>query len=227
MDKERQKQLLKIIVDEYIKAAEPVASGFLVHKLMEKVSSATVRNDMVTLEDDGYIEQPHTSAGRVPTEKAYRYYLDHFLATQDLVKSYKDKIDQINQAKNDVRFRLKELAKYLAEVSGQAIMVAFAGNDVYYTGISNLFSQPEFSQKEVVVDMSRIIDHLDGVAVSLFDAVAEMTVELGDSCPFGSRCASIINKITIEDHDYLVAMIGPMRMDYQKNINLINYLGNL
>jgi len=223
----RQEKLIKIIVEEYINSAEPVASGFLVKKFDEDVSSATIRNDMVALEKDGMIEQPHTSAGRIPTEKAYRHYLDNFYKEKSLSTSYKDKLDLINKSNNEIRNKLKEMAKYLAEISGQAVVVAFADNDIYYTGISNLFSQPEFFQRELVMDMSRVIDHLDSVVSNLFNEVFETQVELGAGCPFGARCASIITKVNLDDKEYLISLIGPMRMDYQKNISLINYLKNL
>ncbi|MEE8346642.1 MAG: hypothetical protein V3S20_04765 [Dehalococcoidia bacterium] len=70
---ERRQQLLRFIVDEYVRTAQPVASGAIVRRYELPVSSATIRNEMARLEDEGYIVQPHTSAGRIPSDRGYRY----------------------------------------------------------------------------------------------------------------------------------------------------------
>ena len=74
---ERRKELLKLIVEEYIKTANPVGSSLLCDKL--NCSSATIRNEMASLEDMGYLEKTHTSSGRVPSEMGYRYYVDNLM----------------------------------------------------------------------------------------------------------------------------------------------------
>ncbi|MPY95119.1 MAG: heat-inducible transcription repressor HrcA [Acidimicrobiia bacterium] len=74
---ERKAAILRAIVEEYIQTAQPVGSSHVVSATKVQVSSATIRNDMVALERDGYLQQPHTSAGRVPTEKGYRFFVDH------------------------------------------------------------------------------------------------------------------------------------------------------
>src|SRR3990172_8233860 len=80
---ERRQQLLRFIVDEYVRTAQPVASGAIVHRYHLPVSSATIRNEMARLEDEGYIVQPHTSAGRAPTDKGYRYYVEALMRPQE------------------------------------------------------------------------------------------------------------------------------------------------
>ena len=76
---ERKRKILKEIVDEYIESAEPVSSAIIVQKYETEISSATVRNDMAELEKAGYLEKPHTSAGRIPSAKGYRLYVDELL----------------------------------------------------------------------------------------------------------------------------------------------------
>lgn len=83
--KERLNRILRAVIESYIENGEPVSSkGILERELDMKVSSATVRNDLAELETLGYLEQPHTSAGRIPTEKGYRYYVDNLLQYKDL-----------------------------------------------------------------------------------------------------------------------------------------------
>jgi heat-inducible transcriptional repressor len=80
---ERREQLLRFIVDEYVRSAQPVASSAVVRRYGLPVSSATIRNEMARLEDEGYIVQPHTSAGRIPSDKGYRYYVEALMRPQE------------------------------------------------------------------------------------------------------------------------------------------------
>ncbi|WP_040207927.1 heat-inducible transcriptional repressor HrcA [Neobacillus jeddahensis] len=81
---DRQLLILQVIVDDFIRSAQPVGSRSLSKKEEISLSSATIRNEMADLEELGYIEKTHTSSGRVPSEKGYRYYVDHLLSPQDL-----------------------------------------------------------------------------------------------------------------------------------------------
>ncbi|MFB3093039.1 MAG: heat-inducible transcriptional repressor HrcA, partial [Dehalococcoidia bacterium] len=80
---ERREQLLRFIVDEYVRSAQPVASSAVAQRYTLPVSSATIRNEMARLEDEGFIVQPHTSAGRVPSDKGYRYYVEALMRPQE------------------------------------------------------------------------------------------------------------------------------------------------
>src|SRR5947199_1968122 len=81
---ERQERILALIVSEYISRPEPVGSKYLAERFLTNVSSATIRNDMSVLEEHGLVAAPHTSAGRVPTEAGYRYFVQRLLAAADL-----------------------------------------------------------------------------------------------------------------------------------------------
>jgi transcriptional regulator of heat shock response len=219
----RQKELITELVKNYIKQAEPVSSKTLEKKL--GVSSATIRNEMAELEDKGFLYQPHTSAGRVPTAKAYQYYVDNFLKPHEPKESEQKAIQSLQaEIKSDVELYLKRLAKLMAEFSGQAVVVGFSENDVYYTGLSNLFSQPEFSHIDMVQSMSRIIDHLDVAMNKLFRNLNdEVAVRIGADNPFGADCATVITSYPLPEHR-IIGFIGPWRMDYEANIGRLNYV---
>jgi len=76
---DRRRHILRLIVEDYIDGALPVSSDAIARKMAVPVSSATVRNEMAALEDEGYIVQPHTSAGRVPSDKGYRYFVEFLM----------------------------------------------------------------------------------------------------------------------------------------------------
>lgn len=92
---QRKLNILSVVVDEYIRTGEPVGSNAVMQHLTMNVSSATVRNDMAFLEKQGFLEQPHTSAGRIPTFMCYRFYIDNLMAPKPLSSKEKKLIDSL------------------------------------------------------------------------------------------------------------------------------------
>lgn len=221
MDK-RKEQILKIIIKEHIKTAEPVGSEVLVGKYKLGISPATVRNEMAELEDEGFIVQPHTSAGRVPTEKAYRYYLKN-LSERKISASDAKVLDKLLEQKSE--HDLKQTAKALAQMSGSAVFLVIGKDNFYYTGISYLFHQPEFSQADLIYDISEIIDHLDEIVGAIWPELDDgMQVYVGSKNPISDSCSTIINKYRLNNNDAYLGMIGPVRMNYEKNLALMKYI---
>ncbi len=213
---ERQEKLLKTIIKEYIKTAEPISSGFLVEKFNLPYSPATVRNEMAKLEEAGYIFQPHTSSGRVPTIKAYEFYIEDLKPKKTAISISLDKNKEDS---------IKQTAKFLAEKSGLAVFWALHKNNLYYTGISNLLSQPEFKRYELAVDVSKVIDKLEDIINEIFPEVRhEPSVMVGQNNPFGSVLGTVICKYKGADGDGMIGIVGPVRMDYEKCLGLIKYI---
>lgn len=227
---ERTQKLLHSIVKEYIKTAQPVASKLLVDKYKLDISPATVRNEMAILEDEGYIHQPHTSAGRVPTEKGYQFYVDNFLAAKEPKADSQKVLEEVaRKMKQQEEQLIKGLARELAEISQQMVFVGLAPYDAYYTGLSNIFSQPEFAEQNLVYDLSRVVDHLDEVTVKLFrrDFKAEPEIIIGSRNPFGNMCSAVWSSYRFGSKQGLFGVLGPMRMDYEVNLGLVNYVKEL
>lgn len=223
----RQKQLFKNIIEEYVKTAQPVGSKLVVEKFQMDISPATVRNDMAELENLGLIRQPHTSAGRIPTEDGYKYYVENFVQLEkELDKKDKEEIQiSVNQnSENDFDQEIKSLAKVIAEKSNSGIIVGLPNHKVYYTGLSNLFSQLEFQNLELISSISEVFDHLDEMMDDVYDDFSEeVEILIGDKNPFSENCSIVISK----NKDVLFGIVGPKRMDYQRNIELINFIKNI
>jgi heat-inducible transcriptional repressor len=121
---QRQEYILGLIIREYVKAANPVGSKALVESYNLNVSSATVRNDMAALEDEGLIHAPHTSAGRVPTEAGYRYFVQKLLGDNELSPTEKRMIrHQFHQSQYDIEQWLRLAASVLAKTTRTASLV--------------------------------------------------------------------------------------------------------
>lgn len=224
MPESRQNNLFQAIVEEYIKSANPVGSALMAEKYLPDLSSATIRNDMAELEEAGLIYQPHTSAGRIPTLDGYRYYLDNFVQEGKISGKNKSSLDKLSQGLKSDRDGLKNLAKALAEISAEAVVVCFAPNDVYYTGIANLFRQPEFGEQGLLYSMSEIIDRLDEVMAGIFHQADEkVKILIGRDNPFGEDSSVIIVRCRLGRHPVLFGILGPNRMDYRENLGLMEY----
>jgi heat-inducible transcriptional repressor len=118
---ERKQNILTAIIDMYIRTGEPVGSKTLVKLLNNAVSSATIRNDMADLSAMGYLEQPHTSAGRIPTAAAFRLYIDRLMSRRDLSEKVCRNIDGLlKSAADDPERLINEASQALAESTGCA-----------------------------------------------------------------------------------------------------------
>ena len=222
----RKSALLSAIIKEHIKSGEAVGSAVLVDKYGFDLSPATIRNEMVALEKEGYIFQPHTSAGRIPTEQGWQYYLNNSLKDKTLSVKEKNDLDAVFKTQEESELKVKNLAKKLAEISCETIIVGFNPDYVYYTGLSQLFRQPEFSQYDLICHVSEVIDHLDDVISRLFKEVREndFKILLGEENPFGRECGAIVSKyLNKKGEAGIFTLLGPARMAYENNLALLKY----
>ncbi len=126
---DRKKKILQAIVDDYIVTAEPVGSSHILKSHNLGVSSATVRNEMASLEESGYLEKPHTSAGRVPSYMAYRVYVD------ELMNEYRLSVNEINQITMAFRRKYAELSKTIENISNAVSVL---------TNYTTMYTTPSF-----------------------------------------------------------------------------------
>lgn len=218
-------QILKLVIDQAVETGEPVGSQSLVDQYDLKVSPATVRNYFMELEEAGFIMQPHTSSGRVPTEKGYRFYLQNLMKPKALTKKETTELSEAAKFDKEENRRLKALAKTVAELSQNASVVGIGNMDSYYTGLTNLFTQPEFKDWNSIVSISDILDRLDEVLGKLrhihFD---EPTTLIGSECPFGAMCGAVL---LTGPQGCLIGILGPIRMDYPQAISLMKKMQQL
>ena len=226
---DRQAGILSAIVEAYAEVGHPIGSVTLA-KLF-KVASSTIRGEMNTLEKKGYIKQPYTSAGRIPTEKGYRWYVN-YLHTQDNVQ---DKIDdqwkaigvRIQNA-GEPEQAIKSAVESLSELTLHAGMGSL-GSHLYTYGLGSLFSQPEFTSKETIQALAYLLDNLE-VWFQEIRVPKSVGVFIGKENPIGkaSGCSLIISQFRspYSDCSYL-GVIGPMRQDYKQSMNLVKYTADV
>lgn len=217
---DRLKRLLAMVVEAVVETGEPAGSQHLVDAYRLDVSPATVRNWFSELEEGGWIAQPHTSAGRIPTEKGYALYLEELMKPKTIGKRERAELERVSDTSDDAPQRMKSFAKKAADIADNAVVVGLGEADTFYTGLSKLFGQPEFREWNRVVGLGEVLDRLDDVLHGLrkrrFD---EPTALIGSRCPFGNACGSLA--LTLPRGEF-IGILGPLRMDYAGGIALLN-----
>ncbi|MDB5160457.1 MAG: hypothetical protein JWO99_720 [Candidatus Saccharibacteria bacterium] len=228
---DRQRQILAAIIEQHAEIAAPVGSVMLA-KLFG-VSSATIRSEMVHLEEMGMIEQPHTSAGRIPTDAGYRFYVNALTEAHanELQPTLPDRSARAIEARvhthSDRADRaIRSAVDSLVELT-QNMGIATIGDELYMTGIGNLFSQPEFLQGNHAQGVARLLDNLEPW---LREAKPNepLNVYIGSENPIGkaSGATLIISRFRspYSDNSY-IGVIGPTRQSYEKVMRLVRHTG--
>lgn len=227
---ERQLKILAAIIEQYAEIAVPVGSVTLA-KLFG-VSSATIRSEMAKLEEEGLIMAPHTSSGRIPTDKGYRVYVNGITDAQmtelpsGLDRSTRAIEAHLNSHKDKADRTIRSAVDSLVELTGN-LGFATIGTQLYMNGISNLFSQPEFMEGRHVQAIARLLDNIEPW---LREAAPNqpLNVFIGSENPIGksSGATLIISKFCspYSDKSY-IGVIGPTRQNYARTMQLVKRTG--
>ncbi len=229
---DRQKAILSAIVEQHAEIAAPVGSVTLA-KLFG-VSSATIRSEMARLEEMGYITAPHTSAGRVPTDKGYRLYINNITdaqmtelpsgidrgthAIEAHANSYIDKSDRI----------IRNAVDNLVELTGNFGFALFGGH-LYTNGMTQLFSQPEFLSGGHVQSVAQLIDNIEPWLLEA-EPNQPLNVFIGSENPIGksSGATLIISKFCSPySNKSYIGIIGPTRQNYARTMALVRRTGEM
>ena len=249
----RQKEILFAIIEEYAEMATPVGSVTLA-KLFG-VSSATIRAEMAKLEEAGLLVQPHTSAGRVPTDTGYRLYVNsltenmnrgsasnsfdafsldstnnnrHRLLSDGRAERETHAIELRINAQERVDFAIRGAVDSLVELTGN-LGLATIGDQLYLAGMSRLFTQPEFMDTTRVQSVAKLLDNLEPW---LREAAPgePLNIFIGQENPIGktSGVSLIISKFRspYSDNSY-IGVLGPTRQNYGRVMSLVRRAGKM
>ncbi len=231
---QRQIDILKAIIIEYTETAEAVGSEILEKKYKLGVSPATIRNEMVELAKKGYLKKSHFSSGRIPASKGFRFYIKNIMKEKELTTT--DEVTYKNSIwdeRTEEHRLLQQAAKILSQKTGLLSLVATNFGDLYYSGVSNLLSKPEFLD----LALSKILfERLDEVTFweRLIDQFARMQEEilftLGEEDfrdPVFHSCASVFGEFEGQKIKGIIGVVGPKRMYYEVITPQIKYFSSL
>lgn len=231
---DRQKKLLESIIQEFIETGEAVGSISLLEKYNFKLSSATIRNEMAELVFRGYLYKKHTSAGRIPTNKAWKFFVDK-VKSEDINyvdADFKDEvISNLVKLRDEKSVLIRQSLNFLSMLSENAA-IALVGNNIYYSGLANLTNIPEMREEE---NMKRILHILEDYYTlsevfnkNVLDS-EEVQILIGEEDTGHEEFKDysvVFSEIRFKDSKGFIAVIGPNRMRYDKIISAVKYIAD-
>ena len=229
---ERQTGLLKAIIHEYIASTEPVGSQKLVEKYNLKISPATVRNEMVDLITEGYLEMRHTSSGRVPTTMGFRFFVDRVLEEGEMSILQEVAMKQrLWPTRFEFEKMLRQAALALSEITKNLAITTTYDGHMFHAGSVNVLSAPEFWEIDVAKAALNLLDSHE-VMHSIFEKAhtdRDVRVIIGDEIGLSNlkSCCLIFAPYTSGRRSGVVAVLGPSRIEYENVIPAVRYTKNL
>lgn len=230
----RQTQILKVLIDEYIETAEAVGSQALEKKYNLGISPATIRNEMVNLTKSGYLKQPHTSAGRIPTPLAMKFYINQLMEEKQmsLADEVKVKEEVWDSRRNLDRF-MDEATHALSQMAQNPAVSATDDGKVWKAGFPAVLENPEFAQDhDACMGVYSLLDQAERLQELLFERLTGATpieVIFGDDLGWPDlRPISVVaTHFRIGGRNGAMGVIGPTRQHYPRLIPTLRYFNSL
>lgn len=225
---DRRQMVLSALIQEYVARAMPVGSRTLSENYDFGVSPATIRNELSALEDEGYISQPHVSAGRVPTDHGYRAFVDRLIQA-GIIEDSPETAQTINELRNsaqemdDLMARTNEALSRLTDCL--SIVTAPDLTHAHRVGMSALMRQPEFMYTQSLLPIMQVLED-DTILLQLLDSSADddiPRVHIGsENAAEQLRGVSVVaGRYGFGEGEGIVAVIGPTRMDYSRVLQAV------
>ena len=229
---DRQKNLLRVVIEKYIETAEAVGSETIEKEGGLGVSPATIRNEMVKLTSLGYLRQPHTSAGRTPTSLGMKFYVDQLMEEKSL--SLKDEVaikEELGEQKEHFNKLLRHTAKVLADQTHYLALATDEENDVYAAGMANILDMPEFYDIDITKTVLSMLDKVEMLSQIFGQLAAEDQIKIlfGEELgmPYLEPCGFVISRYQMPRHRGMLAVVGPSRLNYPVIIPTLRYFSQL
>ncbi len=225
----RQVQILRAIIEDFIKTAQPVGSETVDRKFQIGVSPATIRNEMVYLTKQGYLSKTHSSAGRIPTPMAMKLYVNELMKERELTVA--DEVsakEKIWNSRNQEQELMHQLSKVLADKSHALGLTTVGNHHIYTAGYANLLQMPEFYDIQVTRNVLQLIEEINLLEEIFEFGQNENQVQVVYGQELGNRhldpICVIYTNVNIGGQPCRVGVIGSTRFDYSYVIPMMKYL---
>jgi transcriptional regulator of heat shock response len=229
----RQSKLLAAIIDQFIQTAEPVGSRRLLEAGNFTVSSATIRAEMMALEDEGFLMQPHVSAGRIPTAIGYRVYVREFMEPSREERSVRKKFETLKEEylRRKDQERVYEAVALLAQMIPNVSFATVPHRDqVYYMGFANVLRQPEFRENALLASsVAEVLEHRLTALLGSVDVDEKVRYYIGEEDLLRElqSCSLMVTSYSLRGEKGAIGILGPMRMDYAYNTVALDLVAGL
>jgi len=223
----RQQKILNAVIKEYIETGEPVSSQLLEKKHNFGIGSAMIRVEMQKLTDRGYLLQPHTSAGRIPTDKSYRFFVDNLLQKEFPINDRTERIEEIFKEEGDIFKLASHLTKFLAEETSSLAILNLPERDfIFKEGWEELLKEAESFEQDFFSEFAGAIEKFEesfndlkiNSGIRVFIGKENPVKKAKNLSVISSRC-KLPNK-----EKATLTLVGPKRMDYNRNLSLVQSL---
>jgi len=231
MDRDvRKRKILDIILKAHIENGMPVGSRYVSNVM--GLSSATIRNAMVDLEEEGYVEQPHTSAGRIPTEMAYRSYVNSLLNESEYPSYETERLNnELFSRYRSYNEMIEHASTAISHLTNHTSFVIYPKDHLYMDGVHCMFEQPEFNSLDDIRKLLKALDQKERLLdmINSYISTGSLNVHIGkenkrdefESCSIITACYTVRKRIVGG-----LGIIGPVRMKYRSVVPLIKYVAN-
>lgn len=235
MSIDRKQEILKAIVKHFIKTAEPVGSNTILVSYRFHVSPATIRNDMASLEKEGLIYQPYTSAGRVPTDSGYRLYVDEIADYKAAKKKALARLDTVRKQykAEQVREHIYDAVSLLSRATENVSFATLPDNErTFYLGLSNVLKQPEFATDNIrASQVVEVLENNDNFRSLLQELDVDETIKtfIGKENILEQikSCSLMATSYTRDGFSGYMGILGPTRMNYPFNSVVLEEIKHL
>lgn len=229
---DRQKRLLRSVIEKYIESAEAVGSETIEKEAGLGVSPATIRNEMVKLTALGYLRQPHTSSGRTPTSQGMKFYVDQLMEEKSL--SLKDEVsikEELSEGTRSFDKVLRQTAKLLADQTHSLAVATNEQDDLFAAGMANILDMPEFFDIDITRSVLSIIDRAEALD-QIFAMVTpqdQIKILFGDELgmPYLEPCGFVFARYNTPNHQGILGVIGPSRLNYSTVLPTMRYFSHI
>ena len=227
----RKERILGIAIREYIQSVTPVSSSFIAKEYPLDLSSATIRNVLAELEEEGYLTHPHTSAGRIPTQAGYRFYVDHLMNEIELLEEEKARIKAEYQKESDeLETLLEKTSELLSNTTQYTSIVSVDGwgTKMFLRGTGHIVEYPDLQDIEkirnILVALDRKEQLLEVINRKLRKNI-EILIGQEIACQGINSCSLVISSYqSNKGPSGRIAILGPKHMNYDKVISTLEYI---
>jgi transcriptional regulator of heat shock response len=229
----RKDRILAIVVNQYIKTITPVGSHFLTEEYRLDVSPATVRNILAELEEEGYLTHPHTSAGRIPTQRGYRYYVDHLMNEIQLLENEKQQIQSDYKRYVDhLEMLMEKTSQVVSDLTQCTSIIAMDGwgNKIITKGTSHVVGYHESTDILKIQAILRILEEKERLlALINRDLDHKVEIYIGHEMAFKEieGCSLAVSSFEKDGLTGRIAVLGPTRMNYDRVVSALDYISDL
>ncbi len=230
----RKDRILAIVIGQYIKTVSPVGSQFITEEHKLEVSPATVRNILAELEEDGYLSHPHTSAGRMPTQRGYRYYVDHLMREIQLLEDEKRRITQeYRRHTRQLEDLMEKTSQVISDLTHYTSIVTLddeRGRKIICKGTSYVVGYPDNTDILKIQAILRILEEKERLMEIINrDLQNKIKIYIGHEMALKDMegCSLAISRFEKDGKKGRIAVLGPTRMQYDRVVSTLEYISQI